>query len=94
MDVKTLEAIPEQLSRDPVEALRIMAYDNYTVFQELHGARNIATLRGFELILVKYYFAVGQFHNLFRLGRHLLRAKNYRTFRSRAFGTRSAVTCA
>ena len=36
----------------------------------------------------------GQFHNLFRLGRHLLRAANYRTRRSRAFGTWSAVTCA
>ena len=36
----------------------------------------------------------GQFHNLFRLGRHLLRATNYRTLRSRAFGTWSAVTCA
>ena len=33
----------------------------------------------------------GQFHNLFRLGRHLLRAKNYRILRSRAFGTWSEV---
>ena len=33
----------------------------------------------------------GQFHNLFRLGRHLLRATNYRVLRSRAFGTWSAV---
>ena len=36
----------------------------------------------------------GQFHNLFRLGRHLLRAKNYRILRSRAFCTWSEVTCA
>ena len=36
----------------------------------------------------------GQFHNLFRVGRHLLRAANYRTLRSRAFSTWSAVTCA
>ena len=34
----------------------------------------------------------GQFHNLFRQGRHLLRATNYRTLRSRAFSTWSAVT--
>ena len=36
----------------------------------------------------------GQFHNLFRVGRHLLHAANYRTLRSRAFSTWSAVTCA
>ena len=36
----------------------------------------------------------GQFHNLFRLGRPLLRAKNYRILRSRAFCTWSEVTCA
>ncbi len=36
----------------------------------------------------------GQLHNLFRLWRHLLRATNYRTLRSRAFRTWSAVTCA
>ena len=29
----------------------------------------------------------GQVHNLFRLGRHLLRAKNYRILRRRAFAT-------
>ena len=33
----------------------------------------------------------GQFHNLFRQGRHLLRATNYRTLRSRAFETWSVV---
>lgn len=36
----------------------------------------------------------GQFHNLFRLGRHLLAAANYRLLRSRAFRTWSEVTCA
>ena len=36
----------------------------------------------------------GQVNNLFRLGRHLLRAKNYRELRSRAFLTWSEVTCA
>lgn len=36
----------------------------------------------------------GQFHNLFRLGRHLLRATNYRTLCSRAFSTWSVVICA
>lgn len=35
----------------------------------------------------------GQFHNLFRLGRHLLQATNYRILRSRAFSPWSAVTC-
>jgi putative transposase len=36
----------------------------------------------------------GQVNNLFRFGRHLLRAHNYRELRSRAFGTWSQVTCA
>ncbi len=36
----------------------------------------------------------GQVNNLFRLGRHLLRAKNYRELRSRAFLTWSEVTWA
>jgi putative transposase len=35
----------------------------------------------------------GQVNNLFGLGRHLLRAKNYRELRSRAFLTWSQVTC-
>jgi putative transposase len=35
----------------------------------------------------------GQVNNLFRLGRHLLRARNYRELRSRAFHTWSQVTC-
>ena len=35
----------------------------------------------------------GQVNNLFRLGRHLLRAKNYRELRSRAFLIWSEVTC-
>lgn len=36
----------------------------------------------------------GQYNNLFRLSRHLLRAENYRELRSRAFQTWSQVTCA
>ena len=36
----------------------------------------------------------GQYNNLFRLGRHLLRAENYRELRSRAFQTWSQVICA
>ena len=36
----------------------------------------------------------GQINNLFRVGRHLLRAKNYRELRSGAFQTWSQVTCA
>jgi putative transposase len=35
-----------------------------------------------------------QFHNLFRLGRHLLRAANYRLLRSRSFETWQQVMCA
>ena len=35
-----------------------------------------------------------QVHNLFRVGRHLLRACHYRMFRSRAFSTWQQVTCA
>ncbi len=34
----------------------------------------------------------GQYDNLFRLGRHPLRAENYRELRSRAFQTWSEVT--
>lgn len=36
----------------------------------------------------------GQCHNLFRVGRHLLSAKNYRLLRERSFQTWSEVTCA
>ena len=36
----------------------------------------------------------GQVHNLFRVGRHLLRAVNYRILRGRAFATWQEVTCA
>jgi len=35
-----------------------------------------------------------QVHNLFRVGRHLLRAANYRLLRSRSFETWQQVTCA
>jgi len=35
-----------------------------------------------------------QIHNLFRVGRHLLRAANYRLLRSRSFETWQQVTCA
>jgi len=36
----------------------------------------------------------GQVHNLFRVGRHLLRAENYRILRGRAFAIWQEVTCA
>ena len=36
----------------------------------------------------------GQVHNLFHVGRHLLRADNYRRLRTRAFVTWQEVTCA
>ncbi len=35
-----------------------------------------------------------QVHNLFRVGRHLLRAANYRLLRNRSFETWQQVTCA
>ena len=35
----------------------------------------------------------GQVHNLFRVGRHLLRAANYRLLRGRAFAAWKEVTC-
>ncbi len=35
-----------------------------------------------------------QVHNLFRVGRHLLKASHYRMFRARAFSTWREVTCA
>ena len=35
----------------------------------------------------------GQVHNLFRLGRHLLRAANYRVLRGRAFAAWQEVAC-
>jgi len=35
-----------------------------------------------------------QVHNLFRIGRHLLRAKDYRMLRSRSFATWQQATCA
>jgi len=35
----------------------------------------------------------GQVHNLFRVGRHLLQAVNYRVLRGRAFATWQEVTC-
>ena len=35
----------------------------------------------------------GQVHNLFRVGRHLLRAANYRVLRGRAFAAWQDVTC-
>jgi putative transposase len=38
--------------------------------------------------------AHSQIHNLFRVGRHLLRADNYRLLRSRSFETWKQVTCA
>ena len=35
-----------------------------------------------------------QFHNLFRVGRHLIRATNYRLLRNRSFDSWQQVTCA
>jgi putative transposase len=44
---------------------------------------------------VQRFLAVhSQVHNLFRLGRHLLRAANYRLLRSRSFETWQQVMCA
>jgi putative transposase len=41
----------------------------------------------------RFFSAHGQINNLFRLGRHLLRSKNCRVLRERAFETWSQVTC-
>jgi putative transposase len=35
-----------------------------------------------------------QVHNLFYVGRHLLKARHYRMFRARSFDTWQQVTCA
>ena len=44
---------------------------------------------------VQRFLAVrSQVHNLFRVGRHLLRATNYRLLRNRSFETWQQVTCA
>ena len=42
----------------------------------------------------RFLSVFSQCHNLFRLGRHLLSAKNYRLMRARSFGTWATVTCA
>ena len=42
----------------------------------------------------RFLSVFSQCHNLFRLGRHLLSAKNYRLLRARSFGTWATVTCA
>ncbi len=42
----------------------------------------------------RYLSVHGQVHNLFRVGRHLLRAANYRLLRGRVFATWQEVTSA
>jgi putative transposase len=53
-------------------------------------------MRRFKSVLqVQRFLSVhGVVSNLFRLGRHLLRAKNYRMFRMRAFVRWQRATCA
>ncbi len=53
-------------------------------------------MRGFKSCgQAQRFLAVhSQVHNLFRLGRHLLRATTYRMLRSRSFQTWRQVTCA
>ena len=41
----------------------------------------------------RFLSAHGPINNLFRVGRHLLKARNYRLFRDRAFDTWREVTC-
>jgi putative transposase len=42
----------------------------------------------------RFLSALGPINNLFRVGRHLLKAAHYRLFRDRAFATWQQVTCA
>ncbi len=42
----------------------------------------------------KMLFIHGQINNLFNLGRHLIRAKNYRMFRERALNEWAVISCA
>jgi hypothetical protein len=49
----------------------------------------------FPFLQVQRFLSVhGITQNLFRVGRHLLRAADYRTLRARAFVVWNAVTCA
>jgi putative transposase len=53
-------------------------------------------MRGFKSVghLQRFASVHGVVQNLFRLGRHLLRAAHHRVLRTRAFAEWNAVTCA
>ncbi|MCP3867212.1 MAG: IS6 family transposase [Gammaproteobacteria bacterium] len=61
-----------------------------------HTCEQERQTRGFESSgqAQRFLSVHGQAHNLFRVGRHLLRAVNYRVLRGRAFATWQEVTCA
>ena len=60
-----------------------------------HTREQERQMRGFASSVQSQRFLSvhGQVHNLFRVGRHLLRAVNYRVLRGRAFATWQEVTC-
>lgn len=70
--------------------------NNRTEVSHEHTRARERQMRGFRSDghAQRFLSVHGQFHNPFRLGRHLLRAANYRALRSRAFDSWSAVTCA
>ena len=55
--------------------------------RQMRGVRAVGNTQRFLAVY-------SQCHNLFRVGRHLLSAKNYRLLRERSFQTCSEVTCA
>ena len=61
-----------------------------------HTRMRVRQMRGFRHAgyAQRFLSVFSQCHNLFRLGRHLLSAKNYRLLRARSFGTWATVTCA
>ena len=61
-----------------------------------HTREQERRMRGFksERHAQRFLAVHGQVHNLFRVGRHLLRAINYRLLRSRAFAEWRIVVCA
>ncbi|MGH9962547.1 MAG: DDE-type integrase/transposase/recombinase, partial [Pyrinomonadaceae bacterium] len=60
-----------------------------------HTRQHERQMKGFKSPGQAQRFLSGysQVHNLFRLGRHLLKACDYRMFRSRAFSTWAQVAC-
>ncbi len=70
--------------------------NNRTEVSHEHTREQERQMRGFASSgqAQRFLSVHGQVHNLFRVGRHLLRAVNYRVLRGRAFATWQEVTCA